>query len=58
MRAFLINQKKFYPRKSSFLRNIVEEIRPGFRNLQMSLVMSNLSEIFLVGMLRNTGCQS
>ena len=33
--------------KSSFLQNIVEEIRPGCRNLQRSQIMVNLSEIFL-----------
>ena len=37
--------------KSSILRNIVEEIRAGCRNLQRSLIMVNLSEIFLGGML-------
>ena len=36
--------------KSSFLQNIVEEIRPGCRNLQRSQIMVNLSEIFLGGM--------
>ena len=38
--------------KSSFLQNIVEEIRPGCRNLIMvnlSLIMVNLSETFLGG---------
>ena len=38
--------------KSSFLRNIVEEIRPDCGNLQRSLIMINLSEIFLGGMLK------
>ena len=33
--------------KSSLLQNIVEEIRPGCRNLQRSQIMVNLSEIFL-----------
>ena len=37
--------------KSSFLQNIVEEIRYGYRNLQRSLVMVNMSEIFLGGMM-------
>ena len=37
--------------KSSFLQNIVEEIRPGCRNLQRSQIMVNLSEIFLGGMM-------
>ena len=37
--------------KSSFLQNIVEEIRPGCRNLQRSQIMVNLSEIFLGGMI-------
>ena len=37
--------------KSSFFKNVVEEIRPGCRNLQRSLIMTNLPEIFLVGML-------
>ena len=36
--------------KSNFLQNIVEEIRPGCRNLQRSLIMVNLSETFLGGM--------
>ena len=35
--------------KSSFLQNIVEEIRPGCRNLQ--IIMVNLLEIFLGGMM-------
>ena len=39
-------------KKSSFLQNIVEEIKPGCRNLQRSLIMVNLSEIFLDGMLK------
>ena len=39
-------------RKSSFLRNIEEEIRPGYRNIQWSLIMVYLSEIFLDGMLK------
>ena len=30
--------------KSSFLQNIIEEIRPGCRNLQRSQIMVNLSE--------------
>ena len=38
-------------RKSSFLQSIVEEIRPGCRNLQTSQIMVNLSEIFLGGMM-------
>ena len=42
----------FVVRKSSFLRNNVEEIRPGCKNLQRSLIMVNLSEIFLGGMLK------
>ena len=33
--------------KSGFLLSIVEEIRPGFRNLQRFQIMLNLSEIFL-----------
>ena len=33
--------------KSSFLQNIVEEIRPGCRNLQGSQIMVNLLEVFL-----------
>ena len=37
--------------KSSFLKNIVEEIRPGYRNLQRSRIMVNLSEIILGGMM-------
>ena len=37
--------------KSSLLQNIAEEIRPGCRNLQRSLIMVNLSEIFLGGMM-------
>ena len=37
--------------KSSFLQNIVEEIRPACRNLQRSQVMVNLSEILLGGMM-------
>ena len=37
--------------KSSFFQNIVEEIRPGCRNLQRSQIMVNLSEIFLGGMM-------
>ena len=36
--------------KSSFLQNIVEEIRPGCRNLQRSQIMVHLSEMFLGGM--------
>ena len=36
--------------KSSLLQNIVEEIRPGCRNLQRSQIMVNLSEIFLGAM--------
>ena len=44
--------------KSGFLMNAVEEIRPGCRNLQRPLIMVNLSEMLLVGMLyRNTGYQ-
>ena len=38
-------------RKPSFLQSIVEEIRPGCRNLQTSKIMVNLSEIFLGGMM-------
>ena len=38
--------------KSSFLPNIVEEIRPGCRNLQRFLIMIYLSEIFLDEMLK------
>ena len=38
--------------KSSFLQNIVEQIRPGCRNLQRSqIIMVNLSEMFLGGMM-------
>ena len=37
--------------KFSFLQNIVEEIKPGCRNLQKSQIMLNLSEIFLGGMI-------
>ena len=37
--------------KSSFLLNIVEEIRPGGTNLQRSQIMVNLSEILLGGMM-------
>ena len=37
--------------KSSFLQNIVEEIRPGCRNLKRSQIIVNLSEIFLDGMM-------
>ena len=33
--------------KPSFSSNVVEEIRPGCRNLKRSLIMLNLSEIFL-----------
>ena len=44
--------------KSSFLRNVIEEIRPGCRNLQRSLIMVNSSELFLVGCYRNTGYQT
>ena len=53
--------------KSSYLQNIVEEIRPGCRNLQRSQIMVNLSEIFLGGMmlevnlvfgLKDMGCSS
>ena len=36
--------------KSSFLQNIIEEIRPGCGNLKRSQIMVNLSEIFLGGM--------
>ena len=36
--------------KPSFSSNVVEEIRPGCRNLKRSLIVVNLSEIFLVGM--------
>ena len=38
--------------KPSFLRNVVEKIKYGCRNLQRSLTMVNLSEIFLVEMLQ------
>ena len=34
-------------RKSSFLQNVLEEARPGCRNRKMSLIMVNLSKIFL-----------
>ena len=37
--------------KSSFLENILEEIRPGCRNPQRSQKMVNLSEMFLGGMM-------
>ena len=37
--------------KYGFLQNIVEEIRSGFRNLQRSQLMVNLSEILLDGMM-------
>ena len=37
--------------KSSFFQNIVEEIRPGCRNLQRYKVMVNLSEVLLGGMM-------
>ena len=37
--------------KSSFLQNIVEEMRPGCRYLQRSQIMVNLSEIFLGAMM-------
>ena len=37
--------------KSSFLQNIIEEIRPGCRNLQKTQIMVNLSEIFLGGIM-------
>ena len=39
-------------RKTSFLRNIIEQTRPDCRNLQRSLIIVNLSEIFLGGMLK------
>ena len=42
--------------KSSFLQNMVEEIRPGCRNLQRSQIMVNLSEIFLGGMMLEVQC--
>ena len=42
--------------KYNFLRNIVEAIRRGCRNLQISLTMANLSEIFLAGMLKAQSC--
>ena len=38
--------------KSSFLHNILEEIRPGCRNLQESLIMIILPEAFLGGILK------
>ena len=38
-------------RKSSFLQNVVEKIRPGCKNLQSSLIMVNLSDIFLGAMM-------
>ena len=45
--------------KSSFLQNIVEEIRPGCRNLQRSQIMVNLSERVFVekglGLDQNSG---
>ena len=41
----------FDKEKSSFLQNIVEEIRPGCRNLKRFQIMVNLSEIFLGGMM-------
>ena len=34
----------------SFSSNDVEEMNPGCKNLQMSLIVVNLSEIFLGGM--------
>ena len=39
--------------KSSFLQNVVQEIRPGTgcRNLQRPQIMVNLSEVFLGGMM-------
>ena len=37
--------------KSCFLQNIVEEIRPGCKNLQRSQIMVNLLKIFLGGMM-------
>ena len=40
--------------KSSSLQNIVEEIKPGCRNLQRSEIMVNLSEIFLGGMMQSS----
>ena len=36
--------------KPTFSSDVVEEIRLGFRNLKRSLMMVNLSEIFLCGM--------
>ena len=37
--------------KSSLLQNIVEEIRPGCRNLQRyQIIMVNLADMFLGGM--------
>ena len=36
--------------KPSFSSNVVEEIRLSCRNLQRSLIMVNLSKIFLGGM--------
>ena len=33
-------------RETSLSSNVVEAIRPGCRNLQRSLIMVNLSEIF------------
>ena len=35
--------------KPSFLQNVAEEIRPGCRNLQKSVIMVNFSEILLGG---------
>ena len=37
--------------KSNFLQNNLEEIRRGCRNLQKSLIMVHLLEIFLGGMM-------
>ena len=37
--------------KTIFLRNIVEEIRRGCRNLQRFQIIVNLSETFLSGMM-------
>ena len=41
--------------KPSFSSNVVEEIRSGCRSLQRSLIMVNLSEIFLGGMQKKHG---
>ena len=37
--------------ESSFLDNIIEEIKPGCRKLQMSQIIVNLAETFLGGMI-------